>query len=58
MKAYMARLKAYLEAHGAVLYDFTGDPQIPLSMYGQGDHIADPKEYTPIFYNRMRELLQ
>ena len=58
MKAYIARLKEYLEEHGAVLYDFTGDPQIPLSMYGQGDHIADPAEYTPIFYNRMRELLQ
>jgi len=58
MVRFMARLKDYLEAHGALLYDFTGDPELTLSLYGQGDHIADPRRYTPIFHRRLRELLR
>jgi len=58
MKTFMARLEAYLHEHGAEFYDFTGDPDLTLRMYGQGDHIADPKQYTPLFYKRMRKLLQ
>ena len=58
MQLFMAKLKDYLVANGAVLYDFTGDPELPLSMYGQGDHIEDPRQYTPLFFNRLHSLLQ
>lgn len=58
MKQFIAELKDYLTINGAVLYDFTGDPELPLSMYGQGDHIEDPRQYTPLFFNRLHSLLQ
>ncbi len=58
MQQFMAELRAYLEERGVALYDFTGDPDLPLSMYGQGDHIREPREYTPIFFKRVRALLQ
>ncbi len=58
MERFMAELRAFLEENGAALYDFTGDPGLPLSMYGQGDHIREPKEYTPLFFKRVRALLR
>ena len=58
MQRFMADLRAYLEENGVAFYDFTGDPDLPLAMYGQGDHIRDPREYTPIFFKRVRGLLQ
>ncbi len=58
MQRFMADLRAYLEKNNVALYDFTGDPELPLSMYGQGDHIREPREYTPIFFKRVRTLLQ
>ena len=58
MKRFMADLRSYLLQQGAGLYDFTGDPKLPLSLYGQGDHIEDPRQYTPIFYDRLRGFLQ
>ncbi|HEX4241930.1 MAG TPA: hypothetical protein VHZ53_10995 [Steroidobacteraceae bacterium] len=36
---YMARLEAYLAASGAGFYDFTGDPELTLDRYLDGDHI-------------------
>jgi hypothetical protein len=58
MKAFLRDLQAYLQLHGADYYDFTGDPEITLPMYALGDHIRDPKEYTPIFAKRVKHLLQ
>lgn len=58
MQQFMAALKNYLSKNGVDLYDFTGDPDLPLSLYGQGDHIKDPKQYTPLFFDRLRPLLQ
>ncbi len=58
MQRFMADLRSYLEQNNVALYDFTGDPELPLAMYGQGDHIREPKEYTPIFFKRVRTLLQ
>ncbi len=58
MQKFMADLQRYLSGKGVALYDFTGDRDLPLSMYGLGDHIEDPKEYTPIFFNRLHALLQ
>jgi len=58
MRRFMAAQQRYLKKNGVDFYDFTGDPELPLSMYGQGDHIEDPKKYTPIFYQRLKGLLQ
>ena len=37
---YMADLKAYLEGHGAYFHDDWGDPDQPLAMYADGDHLV------------------
>ncbi|GAB4332509.1 MAG: hypothetical protein Kow0089_00380 [Desulfobulbaceae bacterium] len=58
MKRYMADMRRYLEEHGAALYDFTGDPELPLSAYHDGDHIKDQKKYTELFYRRVGHLLK
>jgi hypothetical protein len=58
MRKYMLNLREYLSRHGAALYDFTGDPELPLSAYHDGDHIKDQKKYTELFYRRVGDLLQ
>jgi hypothetical protein len=40
LKQYMSDLKKYLEFHGATFVDEWGDPALPLSIYGDGDHIT------------------
>jgi hypothetical protein len=37
---YMKDLAAYLEEHGAYFHDDWGDPNEPLSMYADGDHLV------------------
>ena len=37
---YMRDLKAYLEEHGAYFHDDWGDPDQPLAMYADGDHLV------------------
>ena len=37
---YMSDLKAYLEGHGAYFHDDWGDPDQPLAMYADGDHLV------------------
>lgn len=39
LKKYVADLEAWLEARGAYFYDDWGDPDTPLSMYADGDHL-------------------
>jgi hypothetical protein len=58
LKQYVADLKVYLEANGALFHDDTGDPQQTIDLYADGDHLSrDGKvRYTEIFYNRMRPL--
>ena len=58
LKKYMQDMRTYLEEHGAALYDFTGDPELPLSAYHDGDHIKDQKKYTKLFVRRVGDLLQ
>lgn len=57
---YVKDMKEYIEAHEHFFYDFTGDPEITLSMYGQGDHInrQNIKRYTQIFHDRSSEVFQ
>lgn len=58
LQQYMQDLRVYLEQRGAALYDFTGDPELPLSAYNDGDHIKDQKKYTELFVRRVGDLLQ
>ena len=58
LREYIGDLRAYLEAHGAILHDETGDPSLTLDMYSDGDHIARHarERYTRHFYERLRPL--
>jgi hypothetical protein len=58
LQTYMHDLQTYLTRHDAFLYDFTGDPELPLSAYHDGDHIKDQKKYTELFSRRVGDLLQ
>ncbi len=40
LREYVRQLKAYLEANGAYFHDEWGDPELPLSLYSDGDHIS------------------
>jgi hypothetical protein len=57
---YIGRLKAYLGSAGAGFYDFTGDPELPLSAYSDGDHIGAEFEdmSTRLFVTRLQQYLQ
>ncbi len=57
LEKYLQDLQAYLEDHGALYYDFTGDPELPLSVYNDGDHIADQRYWTELFLRRVGPLL-
>lgn len=59
LKRYIAKLGAYLEAHGAVFHDDTADPLLLAEeLYTDGDHMTDRAEvlYTQNLYNRLRFL--
>lgn len=58
LQKYMEDMKTYLAGNGAYFYDFTGDPELPLSAYHDGDHIADAQQYTRLFVRRLGDLLQ
>jgi hypothetical protein len=60
LRRYMTDLREYVQARGGVLHDDTGDPQMTLNMYGDGDHIARHarERYTTLFFERLRPLFQ
>jgi hypothetical protein len=55
---YVASLKRYIEANGALFHDDTGDPELSIDLYEDGDHLsrAGRRRYTEIFYNRLRAI--
>lgn len=55
LERYVAELRDYIENHGMIMYDFSGDPQVTLEMYQDGDHIAEryKRAYTELFYFRL-----
>jgi hypothetical protein len=57
---YMTDLRSYIEAHGAMLRDDTGDPALTLDMYADGDHLAASarRRYTEILFDRLGPILQ
>jgi len=60
LKKYVHDLREYVQAHGGILHDDTGDPAITLDMYEDGDHIARSARpvYTRVFYERLRVLFR
>jgi hypothetical protein len=58
MRQYVRDLQAYVESHGGRFHDDTGDPELTIDMYGDGDHLAPGARarYTDIFFNRLRQL--
>lgn len=59
LRRYVARLHSYVEAHGGVFMDDTGDPRQTLDMYEDGDHLSRDgrRRYTEMFAVRLRQRL-
>lgn len=55
---YVGDLKAWLEAQGALFHDDWGDPEMPESIYRDGDHVADRRHYTEVFRKRLDPLFR
>jgi hypothetical protein len=55
LRRYVADLKAYVEAHGGVFMDDTGDPSQTLDLYEDGDHLSREgrRRYTEMFASRL-----
>lgn len=55
---YVADFRAWAEANGARFHDDTGDPEMTLDLYEDGDHVADRRRYTEIFRKRLDPLFR
>jgi hypothetical protein len=55
LRAYIRALERYVQAHGQVFRDDTGDPEMTLDMYEDGDHVARGARarYSEIFRRRV-----
>jgi hypothetical protein len=55
LKAYTQKLRAYLAQSGVGFYDFTGDPELTLDHYLDGDHIRPEwkAQSTQLFMRRL-----
>lgn len=60
LRQYVRDLQAYLERRGAYFHDDWGDPDQPLSMYADGDHLtsAGRARYTARFAERHAAFLK
>ena len=60
LKKYVRDLREYVQAHGGILHDDTGDQAMTLDLYEDGDHIARNARpvYTRLFYERLRVLFR
>lgn len=59
LRRYVDDLRQYIEAHGALWRDDTGDPDLTIDMYEDGDHVdrSARTRYTGIFFDRLRSVL-
>ena len=57
LRRYGAKLQAYVEAHGGVFMDDTGDPAETIDLYEDGDHLSREgrRRYTEVFASRLRQ---
>lgn len=60
LRLYVEKLAAWLQANGAYFHDDWGDPEQPLAIYEDGDHISRNYRtfYTDLFFRRNRGLFQ
>jgi len=58
LQRYVADLKVWLESNGACFHDDTGDPDLTLDLYEDGDHVGDRRRYTEIFRKRLDPLFR
>jgi hypothetical protein len=58
LRVYVAKLKAWIEANGGMFRDDTGDPEMTLDLYEDGDHVLDKHRYTEIFRRRLDPLFR
>lgn len=58
LRRYVGELEAWVEAQGAIFHDDWGDPEMPESIYRDGDHIADRDHYTRVFRARLDPLFR
>jgi hypothetical protein len=60
LQKYVRQLREYLAANGAVFRDDWGDPDLPLSIYEDGDHIGRDfrQYYTELFYRKNPEIFR
>jgi hypothetical protein len=60
LQEYVRRLWRYLETSGAIFHDDWGDPDQPLSVYEDGDHVkkAFRRTYTEIFFRKNPEIFR
>jgi hypothetical protein len=54
LQRYVADLAAYLAANGADFHDDWGDPDLPLEIYADGDHVKDEYRdyYTRVLFRK------
>ena len=60
LEEYVRRLWLYLESNGAIFHDDWGDPDQPLSVYEDGDHVKRTfrRTYTEIFFRKNPEIFR
>jgi len=61
LRRYVRDLRDYLQANGAYFHDEWGDPELPLSIYSDGDHIggeANRLHCTELFVRRNQALFR
>jgi hypothetical protein len=58
LSRYIADFRAWAESQGACFYDETGDPELTLDLYEDGDHFRDRIVYTKIFRSRLDSLFR
>ena len=60
LQAYVRHLRAYLVANEAIYHDDWGDPDQPLSVYEDGDHVSRDfrRTYTEIFFRKNPEIFR
>jgi hypothetical protein len=58
LRRYLSDLEGYLAANGALYHDDWGDPELPESIYADGDHVRDRRHYTAVFRRRLDPLFR
>jgi hypothetical protein len=60
LQEYVRKLWRYLESNGAIFHDDWGDPDQPLSIYEDGDHVKKDfrRTYTEIFFRKNPEIFR